>query len=264
MRPVLALVVVLLTLSGAAQASDALADARRFYNLAEYESAERAAREALATAPDAARVVLGRIRLERYRASADPADLDEARQALRTVDPRALQPTERVELTIGLAEALYMEDRFGAAAELFEGTIDASLALGSAAHERALDWWASALDRLARKRAIGERAPLYTRILDRMAVEVADDPGSTPAGYWLAAAARGAGDLDRAWAAATAGWVRAPLARDRGAALRADLDRLVVQALVPERAARLAASDREQTIAGMLSEWEAFKTSWTR
>jgi hypothetical protein len=97
-----------------------------------------------------------------------------------------------------------------------------------------------------------------------MTAEVARDPGSTPAGYWLAAAARGAGDLERAWSAATGGWVRATLARDSGAALRADLDRLIVQAIIPERGNRLAIRDRAQAITGMLAEWEAFKASWGR
>ena len=46
---------------------------------------------------------------------------------------------------------------------------------------------------------------------DRMEIEVRIDPGSAPANYWLAAAARGAGDLDRAWHAAIAGWIRAPM-----------------------------------------------------
>lgn len=264
MRPPFALVAVLLTLSGPLEASDALAEARRLYNLAQYASAERAARDAMRTTPDPARVVLGRVRLERYRQSADPADLAEARLALRTVDPRPLQPKERVELTIGLAEALFLEDRFAAAAELFEGSIDASAALGPAAHERVLDWWASSLDRLAQTRPAAERTSIYDRVLDRMASEIARDAGSTPAGYWLAAAARGAGQLDRAWGAATAGWVRASLALDRGASLRADLDRLVVQAIVPERASRLATRDRAPIVSGMLSEWESFKASWAR
>lgn len=264
MRPPFALVAVLLTLAGPVEASDALAEARRLYNLAQYEPAERAAREAMRTTPDSARVVLGRVRLERYRQSADPQDLAEARMALRMVDPRPLQPNERVELTIGLAEGLYLEDRFGAAAELFEGTIESSVALGPAAHERVLDWWASALDRMAQARPVGERSPIYDRVIERMEREIAREPGSTPAGYWLAAAARGTGNLDRAWAAAIAGWVRASLARDRGAALRADLDRLVVQAIVPERASKMATRDRAQTVTGMLSEWESFKASWAR
>lgn len=264
MRPSFALVAVLLTLSGRVDAADALADARRLYNQAQYEPAERAAREAMRTSPDPARVILGRIRLELYRQSANPEDLGEARLALRTVDPRALQGSERVELTIGLAEALYLEDRFGAAAELFEGAIDESATLGPAAHERVLDWWASALDRLAQTRATPERPQIYDRIVRRMSDEIAHDPGSTPAGYWLAAAARGCGNVERAWSAATAGWVRATLARDRGAALRADLDRLVVQAIIPERANRLGTRDRSQAITGMLSEWESFKASWAR
>ena len=180
MRPSFAFVAVLLTLASPVEASDALADARRLYNLAQYESAERAAREAMRTAPDPARVVLGRVRLELYRRSADPADLAEARLALRTVDPRPLQASERVELTIGLAEAVYLEDRFGAAAELFEGTIDASGALGPAAHERVLDWWASSLDRLAQTRPASERASVYDRVLERMESEIARDSGSTP------------------------------------------------------------------------------------
>jgi len=83
MRPSFAFVAVLLTLASPVEASDALADARRLYNLAQYESAERAAREAMRTAPDPARVVLGRVRLELYRRSADPADLAEAERRLR-------------------------------------------------------------------------------------------------------------------------------------------------------------------------------------
>jgi hypothetical protein len=97
-----------------------------------------------------------------------------------------------------------------------------------------------------------------------MRAELALDAGSTPASYWLAAASRGAGDLDRAWQAAIAGWVRASLAQDRGAALRADLDRLVTQALVPERAAKLKTNDVRQAAAGMQNEWTAFKAAWSK
>ena len=38
--------------------------------------------------------------------------------------------------------------------------------------------------------------------------------------------------------------------RDRGAALRADLDRLMIQGIIPDRAARLAARERKQALAG--------------
>jgi hypothetical protein len=256
-----------LTVHPAARESDQLAEARRLYNLGQYDAAEKLARAELAVPEraDAARVVLGRVQLERYRQSADPADLAAARESLRSVDPLALDAREQVEYTVGLGEALYLEDRFGAAAQLFESVLTRSSVLGSSAHERVLDWWATALDRYAQTRPVEERAPAYDAIVARMRDEIVQYPGSAAAGYWLAAAARGRGDLERAWQAALAGWVRAGLAEDRGAELRADLDRLVVQAILPERAAKLGKpADAKQAFAVMLTEWEAFKTAWSK
>ena len=264
MRLAAACVIVIL-LAAPAAAADSVAEARRLYNAGEYDAAARAAEAALeGPAPDAARVVLGRIHLERYRRSGALVDLAAGRDAFRVIDPRALDARERLELTIGLAEALYLEDRFGAAAELFEPVIEASRELGSAAHERVLDWWATAMDRQAQLRPAAEREAIYARVMDRMAVEIAADAGSGPAAYWLAAAARGRGPIERAWQLAIAGWMRAPQNRDRGAALRADLDRLVVQAIIPERIARLELRDATRALAGMIGEWEAFKNTWAR
>lgn len=249
-----------------AQAADPLAEARRLYNLEEYDTAAQYAREATkvpATA-ESARLVLGRIHVERYRRSADGADLTQAREALRTVDATVLGRSERVELTLGLAQCLFFEDKFGTASEAFERVLDTSRELGPAAHERVLDWWATALDRLALTHARDARKPLYARIVVRMEKELADDPTSTAAAYWFAAALRGAGNLDRAWYAAAAGWVGALLTRDRGAALRADLDRLVTQGIIPERAARLQPRDPKWAGTVMLSEWEALKAGWSR
>ena len=103
---------------------------------------------------------------------------------------------------------------------------------------RVLDWWASALDREARPRPDIERqrdVPADPRLGWKR--NSRRTPGSAAAAYWLAAAARAQGDLQAAWDAAEAGWVRAPLTAERGAALRADVDRLVVRAIVPERRA---------------------------
>jgi hypothetical protein len=248
-------------------AADQLTDARKLYNTAQYEMAEKLAREAMAipSRADAARVVLGRIQLERVRQSADPKDLSAARESLRMVDAASLDPTERVELVIGQAEALYLEQRYGAAAELFESVRQRSALLGTAAHERVLDWWATSLDRQAQGRPPDERQATYARILERMRAEIAEYPGSTAAGYWSAAAARSSGDIERAWSAAQAGWLRATLADDRGAALRADLDRLVTHAIIPERAAKLTQKgDLKDALAAMASEWEAFKAAWSK
>ena len=82
-------------------------------------------------------------------------------------------------------------------------------------------------------------------------------PGSAAAAYWLAAAARAQGDLQAAWDAVEAGWVRASLAADRGAALRADLDRLMLVAIVPERARALAQPEDTLRL-----DWENFKERW--
>jgi hypothetical protein len=261
------LAVVLSLIAWPALAADQLSEARRLYNLAQYEKAEQIAREATSVPnrADAARVVLGRIQLERFRQSSDPKDLRAARESLRMVNTGALDTPERVELTIGLAEALYLEERFGAAAELFESVRQRSALLGTPAHERVLDWWATALDRQAQTHHAEDRPQIYARILDRMSDEIAEYPGSAAAGYWLAAAARGSGDADRAWNAAMAGWLRATLADDRGAALRADLDRLVNQAIIPERVAKLSPKgDPKEAEAAMRNEWETFKKAWSK
>lgn len=256
---------VWLLLPAAGYAQDPLGEARRFYNSGQYEAAERAARAALAN-PDTAngaRVILGRAQLERYRQTDAPAHLSDARAALREVDPRTLDTRERVELTIGLGETLFLEDRFAAAAEIFAAVLDGSRILGAPAHARVLDWWATSLDRHAQLRQVSERAALYRRIGERMQAALTQDPGSATAGYWAVAAVRGAGDLDGAWNAAMAAWVRAGLGADRGAALRADLDRMVIDGIVPDRAARLDLKDPAPAIAGMVSEWELFKSDWT-
>jgi hypothetical protein len=268
MRRAISAAILLLCVSvSAAAAADPLTEARKLYNTAQYEMAEKLAREATAipSKTDAARVVLGRIQLERFRQSADPKDLNTARESLRMVNASSLDPMERVELVIGQAEALYLEQRYGAAADLFESVRQRSALLGTAAHERVLDWWATSLDRQAQGRPPEGRQATFARILDRMTEEVAEYPGSTAAGYWLAAAARSSGDIERAWSAAQAGWLRATLADDRGAALRADLDRLVTHAIIPERASKLAQKgDVKDALAAMASEWEAFKAAWSK
>ncbi|MDQ3069366.1 MAG: hypothetical protein M3R55_06520 [Acidobacteriota bacterium] len=209
--------------------------------------------------PSGAALVAARALLERFRTSGSVADLDAARGHLKALNPSALDADARRELIIGLAEALYLDDGFAAAAEMFETALGD---ISSASRERVLDWWATALDRHAQLRPQAERRLIYQRIAERMEQETRAHPGSMPAAYWLAAGARGMGDLDRAWSAAVAAWVRAPLTSDRGAALRSDIDRLVQQALIPERVRALGLGDA--AAAGMQAEWDALKARWTR
>jgi len=248
----------------AARGPDQLSLARRYYNQGQFEQALEAARLAAAypAIVSSTRLIMGRARLERYRTTPDASELDAARRDLRGVDPKAVDPRERLELQVGFAELLYFEDRFGAAAELLDPVIDASAALAPDSHDRALDWWATALDRQAQAGTPGEKNAVHLRIAERMEQELRRDPASVPASYWLVASERAVGDLERAWAAASAGWIRATLAPARGDVLRADLDKLVTQAIIPERAARLPARERRQAITSMTSDWEAFKTIW--
>ena len=240
---------------------DALARARLLYNQHEYEQAIGAAEKAvqLPAQADAARLVIGRSYLERFRQSASPEDLSAARDALRRVQAALLSASDRAELLVGLGEALYLDNAFGAASELFASGLGA--ATTPEARESVLDWWASSLDRLALTHPSEDRPDIYAQIVTRMQEELQRDPTSASAAYWLAAASRGAGDLERAWNAAIAGWVRALLSRQRGVALRADLDDLVVTAIIPERAREIG-PDRERAVEELRKEWEGVKANW--
>jgi hypothetical protein len=262
---VLSACVLALAAGQAAAQSDPLARARMLYNQREFDAAVAAADEAgLVTArTDSADLIAARALLEKYRESAEPDDLQRARDRLRRIVPEHLPPPQRSELVVGLGEALYLDDAPGAAAELFDSLINREengfSALGPDARERVLDWWASALDREARGRPDAERQGVYGRIRDRMRLELAAWPSSGAASYWLAAAALAQGDAQGAWDAALAGWLRAPLAADHGAALRGDLDLLVEHGIIPERARALA-----QAVDVPRAEWAAFKAKWEK
>ena len=243
-----------------AQRIDPLTRARAFYNQRNFVAALNAAEEArgLPDWADSADLIAARAYLERYRETAAADDLMSGRDRLRRLYPQRLSPSERTEFIVGLGEALYLDGSYGAAADIFDSVLSGST-LTANMREAVVDWWATALDRDARARAGEERAQRYRRIRERVSAELAVAPGSTAAAYWLAAAAGGLGDLQGAWDAAQAAWVRAPLASDRGAALRGDIDRLVVSGIIPGRAKAL-----EQPVDQVLEEWTAFKEQWTR
>jgi hypothetical protein len=249
------------TPSAAADKLDALTRARTLYNQRQFEAAVNAAEQArlVPARADSADLIAARAYLERFRESAASDDLMNARDRLRRLDPQRLVPRERGEFIVGLGETLFFDGSYGAAANVFESVLTRVDGPGADAREHVLDWWASAIDRDARPRTDLERQTLYLRIRDRMLAEVLAQPGNAAASYWLTAAARGQGDLQAAWDAAQAGWVRAPLATDRGATLRADLDRLVLQAIVPERAKAIA-----QPADQLKLEWEKFKERWKK
>ena len=240
---------------------DPIARARTFYNQGHFDAAIAAADQARTSPPraDSADLIAARSYLERFRESAVADDLTNARDRLRRLDPQRLGTSERAEFLIGVGETLFFDEAFGAAADVFASVLARDGTLPADARERVLDWWASALDRDARPRSDLERQGVYQRIRDRMSDELAGHPGSAAAAYWRAAAARGQGDLQGAWDAAEAGWVRAALAVDHGVALRGDLDRLVLRGIVPDRARALA-----QPPEALRQDWERFKERWAK
>jgi hypothetical protein len=253
-------VAALLALGAAPQ--NPLVRARQLYNQGQFDAAIAAAGEARARPElaDAAGVVLGRAHLERYRLSSDDADLTAAREVLVSTDTAGLVERDRFELLVGLGELLYFEGHYGAAAELFGAALGGTSAGDGAGRESVLDWWAMALDHEAQASGDAERRLLYARMLERVEPAAAGESPSAAAMYWVAAAAAGRDEFGRAWHAAIGAWVRAPLAPERRTTLRADLERLVQQVIIPGRAVTLApAADPKQTIAAMQSEWNAIK-----
>ncbi|HEX4347300.1 MAG TPA: hypothetical protein VHZ73_06990 [Vicinamibacterales bacterium] len=246
--------------------TDPVARARALYNQRQFDAAIAAAGEArlVSARADSADLIAARSYLEKFRESADTADLESARERLRGITAGHLSAGERSELVVGLGEDLYLDDASGAAAEMFDSLLGAPLnapnALGLDARDRVLDWWASALDHEARPRPSAEQQMIYRRIRERMRIELGVTPSSASASYWMAASTLALGDPQAAWDAALAGWLRAPLsAPDQGAALRGDLDRLVQRAIIPERSKLTA-----QTADACKAEWEAFKDKWAR
>lgn len=257
--------VFLLSVTTAAWGAEhpSLAKARALYNAADYDAALNAASAARGdpASADAAALVMARSHLERYRLRADPADLIGARELLSAVRAPALSQRDQLDLLVGLGQALYLEEMFGAAAELFDSALSRASMLVDRDRLLLLDWWANAMDKEAHRRA-DRRAPIFERVIDRMEEELRANPGNPPANYWLAAAARSAGDVERAWDAAVAGWVRAGLRPESAAQLRADLDRLVTQALIPERTRTRSGREQPDATATLRAEWELIKSQW--
>ena len=256
---------VLLVLSSSASAQRAdLARARTLYNEGQFDGAIEAATLAQKQPAivDTATVVLARAHLVRYRERANPDDLSAARVALGTVRVSNLDSRDHVDFLMALGEALFFEDDYGAAATLFESGIDRAIAQGADTGESMLEWWGSAVERRADALDRDGRVNAFRRLRERMSRELSRNPGSAAAAYFLVVATRGCGEPLEAWDAAIAGWVRARLAGARSASLRADLDKLVLQGIIPDRVATMAVERREQAESDLRGEWAVVKERW--
>jgi hypothetical protein len=248
---------------------DPLAEARELYNAKQFDRAAEKAEEArkLPDLANAAALVYARARLEQFRVTADAAALASAREAIRTVEMAPLSPRDQVELLVGLGEALYFDDppRFSAAAEFFELALARDAGVPERERATIFEWWAGALDRQATFGPQSERKAVYTRLLRGAEAERARDDRSGVAWYWLALAARGTDDLERAWGHAISGWIHAAQLGDQGTQLRADLDKLVTDVILPERARLLTtAGDPRDALVLLRQQWEELKKKWAR
>lgn len=252
-----------------AAAQNDLERARSLYNAGQFEEAIAAATTAkskAALAPSAT-MIAARARLERFRQSDDPKDLAEARTELASLDPQTLAPQEAIEWQIGLGSALVLENQLGPAAEMFTSILpEARVRLSGAEFEKLLEWWAGTAARVAEGLSGSARTERYAKLRDAVREEMNRDPLSRPATYWTVVAARGAGDPEGSWNAAVAGWIRAG-SQSVSTTLRADLERFVVQTLIPERAQartgqRLDAEATLAEITSMTEDWRTLVSRW--
>ena len=188
-----------------------------------------------------AAIVLARAHLERYRERADPSDLSAAREALGAVRAAGPRPARSARVPARRS-----------ASRCFSRTTSAPpprcSRAGSTRRGRAIR-------RCATRCSTGGAAPSSGRPASptRDSRRGAFSPARRPMRDELApqprrrrrpatgrsSALRGAGEPMRAWDAAVAGWVRARLIGERSAALRADLDQLVLHGIIPDRVRHL-------------------------
>lgn len=259
---------VLLWAWPAAAQSD-LEQARALYNAGQYDASLAAAAVAgnKPAAVPSATLIAARARLERFRQKDDPHELVAARAELMSLNPNMLAPQEIIEWQIGLGTALFLDNQPGPAAEMF-GTVlpTARGRLPAAELDKLLEWWASTLSRVVESETGAARKEAYSAMWTAVRAELERNPLSRPAAYWVVVAARGAGDFDGAWNAAFTGWIRAGAQPD-GAQLRSDLDRFVIQTLIPERAQarigqRLDAWATQAEIAALTEQWRMLAEHW--
>ena len=265
----LAVFALLVLWPGIAAAQSDLERARALYNAGQFDDSIAAATAAMLkpAAVPSATLIAARARLERFRQTKDPQDLAAARADLVSLNPRHLAPQEAIEWQIGLGTALFLDDQPGPASEMFTSVIPSARArLSAPEFEKLLEWWAATLSRVAEALTGSARKDAYAVMQAAIRDELDRNPLSPPATYWSVVARRGTGDLDGAWNAAVAGWMRVG-SHQEGKDFRADLDRFLMQTLIPERAQsrtgqRLDSTATMGEIAVMSEEWRAITTRW--
>lgn len=261
--------VVVLCVPGIAVAQAELERARMHYNAGEFDEsiAAAAAAKARPASVGSATLIGARARLERFRRSGDAADLAVARDELVSLNPTSLSAQETIEWQIGIGTTLFLDHQLGPAAEMFGRVLPlARERLAPAEFDKLLEWWASAVSRMAEGLTPPGRRDAYASLYAAMRDELVRNPLSRPGIYWTVVSARGVGDLEGAWNAAIAGWIRAG-SHAGGAEVRAELERFVGQTLIPERAQartgeRLDSKVTVGEIASLTDVWREIIGRW--
>ena len=177
--------------------------------------------------------------------------------------PRSCRRQPRPICTRGLGEWLFLGDRYGAAAELFDAALGRADALGRLRPRPG----ARTGGRLRRSSRAGDThaprddLPADRRSDGRGAARAARDRPRPPTG---SAAARSLGDLDRAWTAAIAAGLRARGAGQWAPRFGPISTWLVQTAIIPGARASLSGASRDtrEAIDVMTAEWEHLKSEW--
>jgi hypothetical protein len=253
-----------------AAAQSDLERARTFYNSGQFDESIASATSAKSkpSAAASATLIIARSRLERFRKLGDAGELASARTDLVSLNPHNLTPQEIIEWQIGVGTGLFLENQLAPAAEIFTAVLpSARTRLAPPEFEKLLEWWGTVVSRLADTLTGDARRRAYEKLRADVRLELELNPLSRPATYWMVVSSRGAGDLEGAWGAAVAGWIRAGGQPD-GRPLRADLEGLLTQTLIPERAQARTGQrlDARATVAeiGVLNEeWRALRLRWS-
>ena len=164
-------------------------------------------------------LIIGRVRLERYRSPRHRCSGARRRRGRFSRRRSARAQSTRAAGAAGRAGRCCCSSMIASAPapSCWSRCSTRTASLAPDAHDRAVEWWAIALDAQAQAQPPDRSPAAYQRSVDADGAGAAARPGLGAAGYWLAAASRDAGDLERAWAAALAAWVRASLAPDGAA-----------------------------------------------
>src|SRR5215204_5688973 len=143
--------------AGAWAQSD-LERARALYNAGQFDEsiavADTAKHRASATA--SATLIAARALLDRFREQGNSEDLTTARRNLMTLNPRLLALQEIIEWQIGVATALFLENQPGPAADMFSTVLPSARGtLPAAEYDKLIEWWGSALSRVAEAQTTG-------------------------------------------------------------------------------------------------------------